>query len=122
MQEVRSEANEAAALSEAIEKLGAQSRKLEQYRAQVPQLVALWDDLTQRLDDDTWLQRIDLRNNNLVLHGLSDNAATLIEQLEASPYLKNVRFNSSVTRDRSTSKDRFSITSALVTGEERGAS
>jgi len=122
LQEVRTEAIEAASLSEGIEKLRAQSRQLEQYRAQAPQLVALWDDLTQRLDDDTWLQRVDLRNNTLVLHGLSGNAATLIEQLEASPYLKNVRFNSSVTRDRSTSKDRFSISSALVTGEEEDAS
>jgi len=122
LQEVRGEAAEAAALREQIEKIKMQARQLQAYRAQTPQLVAMWDDLTRRLDDDTWLQRLDLRNDTLVLHGVSGNAATLIEQLEASPHLKNVRFTSSVTRDRATSKERFSLSASLAASVDNDAS
>ena len=122
VRDVRGEAAEAAALREQIEKIKMQAEQLGAYRAETPQLVAMWDDLTQRLADDTWLQRLDLRNDTLVLHGVSGNAATLIEQLEASPHLKNVRFTSSVTRDRSSSKDRFSLSASLATSADRDAS
>jgi len=122
LREVRGEAAEAAELREHIEKIKMQAEQLGAYRAETPQLVAMWDDLSRRLDDDTWLQRLDLRNNTLVLHGVSGNAATLIEQLEASPHLKNVRFTSSVTRDRSSSKDRFSLSASLATSADKDAS
>ena len=71
------------------------------------------EDLSQRLDDGTWLQRIDLREKRVTLQGISGNATGLIELLEASPFLRDVSFGASVTRDRSSDKERFNINATL---------
>lgn len=109
----RSEANEAAALREAASRLQQQTEQLAGSLQTTPVFTALWADISERLDDQTSLQRIDLRDNKLVLQGLSENAPQLIEQLEASPWLDNVSFASSVTRDRASNKDRFNISAQL---------
>lgn len=117
--EVRDEALEVDRLRAEIESLRDQARQLNQNNLQAVNVMALWDDLTQRLDDDTWLQRVDLRDRQLTLQGVSSNAASLIGQLESSPHLSNVRYGSSVTRDRSSDKERFNISATVQVGPRK---
>lgn len=111
--DVRNQAVEVDRLRAEIDSLREQAAQLNQNNLQAVDVMVLWDDLTQRLDDDTWLQRIDLRDRQLTLQGVSSNAASLIGQLESSPHLGNVRYGSSVTRDRSSDKERFNISATV---------
>lgn len=117
--QVRVEAREADLLKQAIDQVHEQTQTLELRKSQWPRVLPIWHDVTQRLDDDTWLKRMDLRDGQLTLQGLSANASSLIETLEASPHLRDVRFASSVTRDRSSESDNFNI-NALIAGLDDG--
>ncbi len=76
--------------------------------------VAVLDDVTQRLDDQTWGHRLELRQQQLRLQGSSTNASALIGQLDASPLIDDVRFEASLTRDPA-GGERFNLTGRLVT-------
>lgn len=67
------------------------------------------ESLSQELKDDTWLQSFEIKDNKLVLQGLSPTPASLIELLEHLPLLSNVRFKSAITEDARRQTKRFSI-------------
>ena len=75
-----------------------------------PLLVALLDDLTYRLDDDTYLERLSIEDSQIQLQGQAKNAAGLISVLTASPYLANPKLEGQIQPDPRTGKDRFTIT------------
>src|SRR5690606_20195441 len=56
-----------------------------------PVVIGLLADVAQRLNDDTYLERLSIENNQIQLQGQSKEAATLISVLSASPYLANPR-------------------------------
>lgn len=78
-----------------------------------PLVVAVLDDLTQRLPDDTFLERMNIENGQLQLQGQSREAAKLIGLLGESPYLSNPNFQGAIQPDPRTSKERFQITAEL---------
>ena len=110
----RADAAQVTRLRSELQSLSDQAGLLHELQLARPRVLALWNDLSQRLTADTWVQRIDLRDGRLFVQGSSANAAQLIEQLEASPYLRDVRFASSVTRDQQTGKDRFNVSAILA--------
>ena len=69
--------------------------------------------LSEQLDDQTWLQGFDLRDGRLKLRGLSVSPATLIETLEATEVLTDVRFGSAITRDGRSEGDRFNLSARV---------
>ncbi len=74
-----------------------------------PLLIALLDDLAYRLDDDTYLERLSIENNQIQLQGQSTNAAGLISVLSASPFMSNPKLEGQIQPDPRTGKDRFTI-------------
>lgn len=120
--QLRAEASDAAQAREVLQQLRDQAGQLQKLQPDQPRITALWNDLTERLDSQTWIQRIDLRDGKLTLQGISDNAAALIATLEASPHLRDVSFASSVTRDRVSSKDRFNISARVIEPVQGSAS
>lgn len=72
-------------------------------------VIALLDDVTRRLKDDTYLERLSIENSQVQLQGQSREAANLIAVLSASPFLENPRFEGQIQPDPRTSKDRFTI-------------
>lgn len=74
-----------------------------------PLLIALLDDLAFRLDDDTYLERLSVENNQIQLQGQAKNAAGLISVLTASPFLANPKLEGQIQPDPRTGKDRFTI-------------
>lgn len=74
-----------------------------------PIVIGLLDDLARRLNDDTYLERLSIENNQIQLQGQSKEAATLISILSASPYLANPKLEGQIQPDPRTSKDRFTI-------------
>ncbi len=82
---------------------------LAEKKRQGPLLVALLDDLAYRLDDETYLERLSVENNQLQLQGQAKNAAGLISVLTASPFLANPKLEGQIQPDPRTGKDRFTI-------------
>lgn len=74
-----------------------------------PVVIGLIDDISRRLSDDTYLERLSIENNQIQLQGQSKEAAGLIGVLAASPYLSNPRFEGQIQPDPRTGKDRFTI-------------
>jgi general secretion pathway protein L len=78
-----------------------------------PLMVALFEDLSKRLPLDTYLERLQVENNQVQLQGQADEAAKLIALLGASPCLGNPGFQGQVQPDPRTGKERFQITADL---------
>jgi general secretion pathway protein L len=70
-------------------------------------------ELTRLIPDNSWLQRITLSANELILSGMSEQASELIALLEASPLFESVRFKSPVVQDRRSGKEKFDLSLKL---------
>jgi general secretion pathway protein L len=78
---------------------------------ETPLMVDLLKDLTLRLPDDTYLERINVDEKNKVeMQGLSDDASKLIGLLQKSDVLVNPGVQGTIQPDPRTKKDRFNIT------------
>lgn len=76
-------------------------------------IIALLDDLTKRLDDDTFLERLSVENNQVQLQGQSKEAARLIGVLAESPYLSNPTLQGQIQPDPRSGKERFQISAEI---------
>ena len=75
-----------------------------------PLVIALLNDLAGRLNDDTYLERLSIENNQIQIQGQSKEAASLIGALSGSPFLANPKLEGQIQPDPRTGKDRFTIT------------
>ena len=82
--------------------------------------LAMLDLLTQRLDDQTWLQRFELNDQRLTLTGVASSPASLIGELEALPMLHEVRFETAITRDAGNTGNRFKLSAKLMPKQKEG--
>jgi general secretion pathway protein L len=84
---------------------------LSRKKRETPLTVDLLDDLTKRLPDDTYLERINVdEKNKIEIQGLSDDASKLIGLLQKSEVLVNPGVQGTIQPDPRTKKDRFNIT------------
>ncbi len=75
-----------------------------------PVMVELLNDLTKRLPDGTYLERLNVDDKNRVeLQGLSDDASKLIGLLQQSRLLTDPTVQGNIQPDPRTKKDRFNI-------------
>lgn len=75
--------------------------------------VALLAEITNAVPDHTWVRQLILRDGELTLHGESTDTADLITRLEASPRMRNVRYDTAITRDSDSGTDRFKLTAEI---------
>ena len=75
-----------------------------------PLTVALLDDISRRLPEDTYLERLQIENGEAQLQGQAKEAAKLIALLGASSCLGNPRLQGQIQPDPRTNKERFQIT------------
>jgi general secretion pathway protein L len=78
-----------------------------------PLSVALINDISQRLPQDTYLERLQIENKQVQLQGQAQEAAKLIALLGASPCLGNPGFQGQVQPDPRTGKERFQVNADL---------
>jgi general secretion pathway protein L len=84
---------------------------LSRKKHETPLMVDVLNDLTARLPDDTYLERMNVDEKYKVeLQGLSDDASKLIGLLNKSQLLTNPSPQGSIQPDPRTKKDRFNIT------------
>ena len=83
-----------------------------QAQRQIPPLHIIGD-LTRRLPDNTWINRLSIRADEIQLHGESGAAAAVVQLLEESDYFEQTQFRSPVTKNNSNGKDQCHIAAKL---------
>ena len=76
-------------------------------------IIVLLDDVTRRLNDETYLERLQIDNQQIQLQGQSNEAANLISVLAASDYLANPNLQGQIQPDPRSGKERFQIQATL---------
>lgn len=116
--DVRSEALQVAELKKRLTDAREAATFLRGKRDEAPALVEVLNEVTRILPDDTYLQRLQLRENELQLTGQAPESSELIRLLEASPLLATPSPRGSIPRDPQTGKERFTIEAMLRTKTE----
>ncbi len=79
-----------------------------------PAMIAIIDTLSQILPDNTYVSRFHYHRKNLQLTGQSGSASNLIESLEKTRLFKNVKFISSVTKDKKSGLERYKLSAKVI--------
>lgn len=82
-----------------------------------PTTIAIIDEMSRILPDNTWLSRIDIAGDEIQIQGQSETAASLISLIEESPALENARFRSPLTQIPQTDAERFHLSANWSTRE-----
>lgn len=109
-------AKEVDSLREAAQKLEQETGFLQEKKRNEPVMVAMLNELTRVIPDQTSLYGLQYRDRKVVIQGRSPAASSLIELIEASPYFKNTSFVSPVIKDISSGQERFQIASEVING------
>lgn len=93
---------------------------LVQRKASHPAAVALVNEITRLLPDDTWLLQVRVFDDQLTMAGYSAAASALIPVLEASELFDDVRFEAPVTLDGRIGLERFNLSANIDIDPEGG--
>jgi general secretion pathway protein L len=107
---VQNEARAVARLRDSLEDAATAANFLAIEKSRQPSMVLLLDDLTRRLPDDTWLERLSFGRGEVSLSGQSGQAAKLLEILQESTLLRSPALSGPIQPDARSGKDRFNIT------------
>lgn len=92
-------------------------RFLQQTRNGRPTTVEVLDELTRRLPDDTYVEKVSIEGDNLLIIGLSSQAPQLVEKLQSSKLWHAMNLTGALMPDPTKGKDRFTLVAELtVTG------
>jgi general secretion pathway protein L len=83
------------------------ARAAVQAKLAAPSAVALLEEITHRLPDDTWLVQFNLVDGRIEIEGSTASAAALVGLLEAAPGIERVQFQAPVTTDAVSKRERF---------------
>lgn len=111
---VQQEAKQVAALRKTLEDTIDSANFLTQKKRAAVPTVLLLKDLTERLPDSTYLERLNITEDGRVeLQGLSDKSEALIADLQKSEVLADPAFQGVVQPDPRVKKDRFNLVAQL---------
>lgn len=109
---LRKQANEVISIREQLQAEQERHRQLHAAWTQYPPAVDVLKVLTDLLPDDTSLQQMEIKGDQLVLRGNSSQASSLIRLLEESSGFSDVKFMSSVVQQRG--KEQFHLSANIV--------
>ena len=108
------EAKQVADLRRTLQDTITSANFLSRKKAETPNMVALLDDLSRRLPDDTFLERLNVdEKGKLEIQGQSAVAAKLIDTLKQSDVLADPSFQGQIQPDPRTKKERFDLIAQL---------
>ena len=96
---VQREARAVAKLRDNLEEAAEAANFLAIEKSRQPSMVLLLDDLTRRLPDDTWLERLSFARGEVSLSGQSAQAAKLLEILQESKLLRSSALSGPIQPD-----------------------
>jgi general secretion pathway protein L len=113
-QRAGTEAAQAMALRDELDAVQSANGFLSAAREHHAPKVQVIEALSRALPDNTFLTRLQIKGDQVNLHGSSGAASELIAILEALSLLDGVRFASPVTRDAANDGERFHIVARLL--------
>lgn len=101
-------------LQERADELVSEMQLVAETKERWPSVVEMLNEITVLLPDSTWLNRLEIKEGEVYLQGISDAASSLISRLEASPIFRDIRFQSPVTQDARSGRERFHLSAQIV--------
>ena len=89
---------------------------LQEERARRPTMVEVLAELSTRLPLTTYLERVSVENDQLLISGLSSDAAGLVAQLDGARTWRTPALSGALQPDPQSRRDRFTLTAALAIG------
>lgn len=86
---------------------------LDRLRVERPTTVQVMDELSRRLPDTTYLEKLAIEDNSLLLIGLSREAPSLVQRLQGSPLWRAPALTGALQPDPGSGRDRFTLTAEL---------
>ncbi len=86
---------------------------LDRERAQRPTAVEVLDELSRRLPDSTYLEKLAIEDNNLLMIGLSREAPSLVQRLQGSKLWRAPSLTGALMPDPASGRDRFTLTAEI---------
>lgn len=112
----RGSAMEVAALRKDLEQAVEAANFLMREKRRQPVLVNVLQEATRILPDHTWLERLQIEDQQVTMLGETPSAAEIIGIIDASPLLNAPSFVSPITTNSNTSKERFNIEATVAEG------
>lgn len=108
-QQARKVADEKKQLVDMVEGL----RFLQETRAGRPSTVEVLDELSRLLPDNTYLEKVSVEGDKLLIIGLSSEAPGLVQRLQGSKLWHSMTLTGALQPDPSKGKDRFTLAADL---------
>jgi general secretion pathway protein L len=114
VESMRADAQQVLALRQQLQDNAGAAGFLVQRKQQATTMLALLADLTRRLPDSAWLERLSIDADGQVgMQGQSRQAARLLDALKGSPLITDASFQGSIQPDAVTGKERFYLVAQL---------
>lgn len=94
---------------------------LQNTRAGRPTTVEVLDELSKRLPDSTYLEKLSIEDERILLIGLSNEASSLVRRLEGSPLWRAPALTGALQPDPRSGRDRFTLTAELAVAKPAAA-
>lgn len=114
LEDAEQQAKAARTLREDLDKLQQASQFLNTRRRDSVMVLEVLNELTHLLPDDTWSTRVEIRDQEVQVHGETSGADVLIPILDSSPLFHDIRFRSPVTQDTYRNVERFHVSAAIA--------
>jgi general secretion pathway protein L len=115
--QAKKEAEAARKMQEQIDNLAALDHFLVERKEARPVRLAVLDEISRILPDDTWLFRLRLTGDEVQTFGYSGGASNLIGPIEESSLFRNPQFLAPLMRDQRVEAERFHIAFQLEGGQ-----
>ncbi len=114
----RSGADAVVALHEQADALAERRAALIALKRDTVPRIEILRELTERIPDSAWIQRMEVDDDEVVVHGLADAASPLIALVEESPLFASPRFPSPVTRNAASGNEQFRLAVQVAPREQ----
>ncbi len=114
----RSAAGQAAKLEDEIARLSGDAAFLIARKQRDASAIALLAEVTHQVPDDTWLEDFSFDATDLSLRGYSSSSSALIKRLSASNLMTDPHFESPVTVEGASGRERFEIRAHRVVKQD----
>ena len=78
-------------------------------RQATPTVIQTLEELTRVLPDDTWVQSLDIKGNELLIQGETGSSVRMIGLFEQSSLFKDASFRAPLTKGQGSGMDRFQL-------------
>lgn len=109
VERAKSQANATETLRHAQEKLTAEYNFMLDKKQEIPPVVALLDELSRLLPDDTWVHQFSLKGKELQIQGETASSSKLIALIENSKFLHNANFRAPLTKGYKPNSERYHL-------------